>query len=461
MRLQIKVCGPALRSFTVAWAAAGGGWQVDGGCVLAVCRQLLVLTFPPPPPRPAPAAAQLMRPNSLVQHHLNGKDPSYLVVAGIVFTAVTGARGGCCRGLLLRAAAAAAVVDQAPSIKLLHSAWARVSGHAWAARPASTDADRHPRSTRALLPLPPPCRALPGKRVRRRVRARGAYQAARQAAALVEGGAGPGGAWARRAAALWARCGAAFRSRPPHWSGMRPPSHPLPRQLVTRSAPQPGARPPAPAHSLAHSLTPCSPSSLQPPPCTTTTGGGHQPGARLQRDARLRGRIQHAGGRAGGRTEGRERKAELPARWLQLPVRRQTLALCRPSSHPLPVLASSPSINQVHKFNGEKVRNLRHLAEMVAACKEPQMRFDVDYSVRRREAKGGRESGALVLSGAGPVRALCRRARPTHACPAATPRAARPRAPARTLSPPTFLSFSRPQTGGDCGRRRCGRGGDG
>ncbi len=31
-----------------------------------------------------------MRPNSLVQHHLGGSDPSYLVVAGIVFTVVTG-----------------------------------------------------------------------------------------------------------------------------------------------------------------------------------------------------------------------------------------------------------------------------------------------------------------------------------------------------------------------------------
>lgn len=35
----------------------------------------------------------------------------------------------------------------------------------------------------------------------------------------------------------------------------------------------------------------------------------------------------------------------------------------------------------MHKFNGQPVRNLRHLAEMVAACTDPQMRFDVDYSV--------------------------------------------------------------------------------
>lgn len=32
-----------------------------------------------------------MRPNSLVKHHLGGRDPSFLVVAGIVFTVVTGA----------------------------------------------------------------------------------------------------------------------------------------------------------------------------------------------------------------------------------------------------------------------------------------------------------------------------------------------------------------------------------
>lgn len=31
-----------------------------------------------------------MRPNALVPHHLNGREPSYLVVAGIVFTVVTG-----------------------------------------------------------------------------------------------------------------------------------------------------------------------------------------------------------------------------------------------------------------------------------------------------------------------------------------------------------------------------------
>lgn len=48
----------------------------------------LLPSCPLGPPHPTP---QLMRPNSLVQHHLNGRDPSYLVVAGIVFTVVTGA----------------------------------------------------------------------------------------------------------------------------------------------------------------------------------------------------------------------------------------------------------------------------------------------------------------------------------------------------------------------------------
>lgn len=34
-------------------------------------------------------SVRLMRPNSLVAHHLDGADPSYLVVAGVVFTAAT------------------------------------------------------------------------------------------------------------------------------------------------------------------------------------------------------------------------------------------------------------------------------------------------------------------------------------------------------------------------------------
>lgn len=40
---------------------------------------------------PACTLPQLMRPSPLVQHHLAGGDPSYLVVAGLVFTVVTGA----------------------------------------------------------------------------------------------------------------------------------------------------------------------------------------------------------------------------------------------------------------------------------------------------------------------------------------------------------------------------------
>lgn len=36
---------------------------------------------------------------------------------------------------------------------------------------------------------------------------------------------------------------------------------------------------------------------------------------------------------------------------------------------------------QVLSFNGTAVRNLRHLAEMVLACKEQFMRFDVEYHV--------------------------------------------------------------------------------
>ncbi|EFN57946.1 hypothetical protein CHLNCDRAFT_34342 [Chlorella variabilis] len=39
--------------------------------------------------KPMRLQIKLMRPNSLVQHHLGGRDPSYLVVAGIVFTVVT------------------------------------------------------------------------------------------------------------------------------------------------------------------------------------------------------------------------------------------------------------------------------------------------------------------------------------------------------------------------------------
>ena len=38
---------------------------------------------------------------------------------------------------------------------------------------------------------------------------------------------------------------------------------------------------------------------------------------------------------------------------------------------------------QVLRFNGEPVRNLRHLAQLCLACDAPFMRFDLDYDVRR------------------------------------------------------------------------------
>lgn len=38
---------------------------------------------------------------------------------------------------------------------------------------------------------------------------------------------------------------------------------------------------------------------------------------------------------------------------------------------------------QVHKFNGQPVRNLRHLAEMVCACEDRFMRFELAYNVRQ------------------------------------------------------------------------------
>ncbi len=37
---------------------------------------------------------------------------------------------------------------------------------------------------------------------------------------------------------------------------------------------------------------------------------------------------------------------------------------------------------QVLRFNGEPVRNLRHLAQLCLACSAPFMRFDLDYDVR-------------------------------------------------------------------------------
>ncbi|KAL4447366.1 hypothetical protein ABPG77_007399 [Micractinium sp. CCAP 211/92] len=53
---------------------------------------------------------------------------------------------------------------------------------------------------------------------------------------------------------------------------------------------------------------------------------------------------------------------------------------------------------QVHKFNGTPVRNLRHLAEMVMACTETHMRFDVDYSeVIVIETAAAREATQEIL----------------------------------------------------------------
>lgn len=45
---------------------------------------------------------------------------------------------------------------------------------------------------------------------------------------------------------------------------------------------------------------------------------------------------------------------------------------------------------QVLKFNGEPVRNLRHLAEMVLSCTDRFMRFELSYHVR---------AGCLVVLG--------------------------------------------------------------
>lgn len=70
----------------------------------------------------------------------------------------------------------------------------------------------------------PPGRALPGERVRRRVRPRGAHQAAGQAAALVEGVPGAGGA------ARWSLCVRALSRE-----GSRAPSATIPRCICSGS----------------------------------------------------------------------------------------------------------------------------------------------------------------------------------------------------------------------------------
>jgi hypothetical protein len=51
---------------------------------------------------------------------------------------------------------------------------------------------------------------------------------------------------------------------------------------------------------------------------------------------------------------------------------------------------------QLLRFNGTKVLNLQHLAEMVAACSEEQLRFDLEYSEvviidRQQAAQGTQE----------------------------------------------------------------------
>lgn len=69
----------------------------------------------------------LMRPSPLVPHHLNGGDPSYLVVAGIVFTVVTGERQGalpawpalCCEIVLEAGPGNGPIVPPAHACKVL------------------------------------------------------------------------------------------------------------------------------------------------------------------------------------------------------------------------------------------------------------------------------------------------------------------------------------------------------
>ena len=46
----------------------------------------------------------------------------------------------------------------------------------------------------------------------------------------------------------------------------------------------------------------------------------------------------------------------------------------------LPPLPASPPPRQVLKFNGTPLVNLKHLAELVIACQETFMRFDMDYN---------------------------------------------------------------------------------
>lgn len=55
-------------------------------------------------------------------------------------------------------------------------------------------------------------------------------------------------------------------------------------------------------------------------------------------------------------------------------------------SHPLP----SP---QVHKVNGVSVHNLAHLAQMVSACDDPFIRFDLEWNKVSGAGAGAERSG--------------------------------------------------------------------
>ena len=81
---------------------------------------------------------------------------------------------------------------------------------------------------------------------------------------------------------------------------------------------------------------------------------------------------------------------------------------------------------QVLRFNGEPVRNLRHLAQLCLACAAPFMRFDLDYDVRCPPAPACLPARAgLGLGCASPVprpsrastwTTTCAALQPVHAC---------------------------------------------
>ncbi len=47
---------------------------------------------------------------------------------------------------------------------------------------------------------------------------------------------------------------------------------------------------------------------------------------------------------------------------------------------PTPPSLTRSRLRQVHKFNGTPVRNLKHLAELVAASTDPFLRFELEYN---------------------------------------------------------------------------------